>query len=167
MKMLTLCIFCQSGRSFHLCGAFSSTTVLRLVQASAKYSNSTFKIHKQIYACVHLYCVNILKCVHRPKSSRYCEKPLLNNLVVFIVFSFIATGSYQFYFITGSFWIFFSFLTLSTLSLNWRFGRSAHAHRSGSQDYQGGVSLIRFVLVYLRALYGHSHPDCTSMCKCA
>ncbi|XP_051561858.1 uncharacterized protein LOC127445668 [Myxocyprinus asiaticus] len=28
----------------------------------------------------------------RPQSFRYCEKPLLNNLIVFIVFSFAATG---------------------------------------------------------------------------
>ncbi|XP_052414256.1 uncharacterized protein LOC127959243 [Carassius gibelio] len=28
----------------------------------------------------------------RPKTSRYCEKPLLNNLIAFIVFSFLATG---------------------------------------------------------------------------
>ncbi|KAK1796437.1 hypothetical protein P4O66_009490, partial [Electrophorus voltai] len=27
-----------------------------------------------------------------PKSSRYCDKPLLNNLIALIVFSFMATG---------------------------------------------------------------------------
>ncbi|KAG9276994.1 hypothetical protein AMEX_G6974 [Astyanax mexicanus] len=28
----------------------------------------------------------------RPKSTRYCEKPLLDNLIAVIVFSFMATG---------------------------------------------------------------------------
>ncbi|XP_041945868.1 uncharacterized protein LOC121707401 [Alosa sapidissima] len=28
----------------------------------------------------------------RPRSSRYCQQPILNNLIVFIIFSFIATG---------------------------------------------------------------------------
>ncbi|XP_065135834.1 uncharacterized protein [Paramisgurnus dabryanus] len=45
-----------------------------------------------LFIFVVLFLAPQLYVLCRPKSSRYCEKPLLNNLIVFIVFSFIATG---------------------------------------------------------------------------
>ncbi|XP_067316356.1 uncharacterized protein [Pseudorasbora parva] len=45
-----------------------------------------------LFIFVTLFLAPQFYILSRPKSSRYCEKPLLNNLIVFIVFSFIATG---------------------------------------------------------------------------
>ncbi|KAK9973621.1 hypothetical protein ABG768_024340 [Culter alburnus] len=45
-----------------------------------------------LFSFVVLFLAPQFYILSRPKSSRYCEKPLLNNLIVFIVFSFIATG---------------------------------------------------------------------------
>ncbi|XP_056112139.1 uncharacterized protein LOC130089080 isoform X2 [Rhinichthys klamathensis goyatoka] len=45
-----------------------------------------------LFVFVVLFLAPQFYILSRPKSSRYCEKPLLNNLIVFIVFSFIATG---------------------------------------------------------------------------
>ncbi|NP_001353333.1 uncharacterized protein isoform X2 [Danio rerio] len=50
------------------------------------------KFQVVLFVFVVLFLTPQFYVLSRPKSSRYCEKPLLNNLIVFIVFSFIATG---------------------------------------------------------------------------
>ncbi|XP_073808574.1 uncharacterized protein isoform X3 [Danio rerio] len=49
------------------------------------------KFQVVLFVFVVLFLTPQFYVLSRPKSSRYCEKPLLNNLIVFIVFSFIAT----------------------------------------------------------------------------
>ncbi|XP_046702750.1 uncharacterized protein LOC124384160 isoform X2 [Silurus meridionalis] len=45
-----------------------------------------------LFMFVVLFLTPQVYILTRPKSSRYCEKPLLNNLIAFIVFSVVATG---------------------------------------------------------------------------
>ncbi|TRY69816.1 hypothetical protein DNTS_000593 [Danionella cerebrum] len=45
-----------------------------------------------LFIFVVLFLAPQFYVLSRPKSSRFCEKPLLENLIAFIVFSFIATG---------------------------------------------------------------------------
>ncbi|XP_062853514.1 uncharacterized protein LOC134316908 [Trichomycterus rosablanca] len=45
-----------------------------------------------LFIFVVLFLTPQIYVLTRPKSSRFCEKPLLNNLIAIIVFSFMATG---------------------------------------------------------------------------
>ncbi|XP_058259429.1 uncharacterized protein LOC131361849 [Hemibagrus wyckioides] len=45
-----------------------------------------------LFIFVVLFLTPQVYILTRPKSSRYCEKPLLNNLISLIVFSVMATG---------------------------------------------------------------------------
>ncbi|XP_034155601.1 uncharacterized protein LOC117596078 [Pangasianodon hypophthalmus] len=54
--------------------------------------NQRLKFQIVLFIFVVLFLTPQVYILTRPKSSRYCEKPLLNNLIALIVFSVMATG---------------------------------------------------------------------------
>ncbi|XP_071190990.1 uncharacterized protein [Salvelinus alpinus] len=86
----------------HFFGRVSSKSMLTMLHYALVYmayhtsrwlprdERLKFQIINAVF--VALVLIPQLFVLTRPKSSRYCQQPLLNNLTAFIVLSFMATG---------------------------------------------------------------------------
>ncbi|KAL7833051.1 hypothetical protein SRHO_G00300690 [Serrasalmus rhombeus] len=85
--------------TFAACSADFRKTMFHHFLVHAAYQTSRWlprdqrmKFQIVLFIFVVLCLTPQIYILTRPKSTRYCEKPLLNNLIALIVFSFMATG---------------------------------------------------------------------------
>lgn len=98
--------------------------------------------------------------VQRPKSSRYCRQPLLNNLSASIALSFIASGK--------SSRIRHIWKTCAQTSNFNSFNRvfsDIHVDRPSSSELVGFLSRVWAADMRTRTMHYHPDSDSSSMCK--
>ncbi|XP_042180164.1 uncharacterized protein LOC121846784 [Oncorhynchus tshawytscha] len=88
--------------TYHFFGRVSSKSMLTMLHYALVYMayhtsrwlprNERLKFQIINAVFVALVLIPQLFVLTRPKSSRYCQQPLLNNLTAFIIMSFMSTG---------------------------------------------------------------------------